>query len=129
MAALSYLTFGLAISLGLGSILTPKFLDWLRQNLLSAIDAEYHVESFGALDWLVGVIERLFFTIIVGFDVSGAAVAMVSWILVKMATNWHRIIESGDNRQRGLALCSMMGSMVSLFFALVGGLIIRAGMK
>jgi hypothetical protein len=48
-------------------------------------------EKYKAADWkldisagFVGLIERVFFTTLVAFDLSATAVAMIGWITVKM---------------------------------------------
>jgi len=115
---------GIFISQGLGFWLTPEFLKWIRKNYKTAAVLDYELPKGGALDWLTGVLERIFFTIIIAFNVSGAAVAMVSWLLVKMVTSWNSIIDP-DRRMRGYALCSLAAGLVSLSFALIGGLFIR----
>jgi len=120
---------GLLISQVLGYWLTPKYLEWIRDDFKRAANFnEYNLEKWGAINRLVGVIERVFFTIIVAFDISGAAVAMVSWLLVKMATDWNRIVEENrDRKYRGAAFCSLTAGVVSLTFALIGGVFIKAG--
>jgi hypothetical protein len=114
-------------TLGIGTYLVPKFQGWLRNTYLDAIKFKsYKPEEFGPIDWLLGFIERAFFMILIAFKISGAAVAMITWLLVKMATNWHRIIDTEKGKQplnRGLALCSLVTGMVSLFFAVTGGII------
>jgi len=73
------------------------------------------------LPTLTGIIERIFFTIIVAFNVSGGAVAMIAWIGAKMAINWNRL--SGENPvARAFAMTAFQAGIVSLFFALIGGL-------
>jgi len=123
-----FIVSGILISQILGGLLTPAFLIWIRKNYKAAAVLEYEPPKGGALDWLIGVLERIFFTIIVAFNVNGAAVAMISWLLVKMATNWNSIIDP-DRRMRGYALCSLAAGMVSLSFALIGGLFIKYGIQ
>lgn len=84
--------------------------------------------------WVVGVIERVFFGALVAFDISATAAGMVTWILVKMATDWHKILGPGQKDgdpmygARSLAFGSLLAGMISLFFALVGGLVCRAAL-
>lgn len=118
---------GFSISLGLGTWLTPIFLNQIREDLFKKLNDRYEIPSYGSLDWLIGVLERGFFTIIVAFNVSGAAIAMISWIIVKMATNWHIIARSGKPLERGVALSLLLGSMISMSFALIGGLVATVG--
>jgi hypothetical protein len=40
-----------------------------------------------------------------------------------MATNWHIIAQTKEPLERGVAISSLMGSVISLSFALIGGLV------
>lgn len=71
--------------------------------------------------WAAGLIERLFFTLAVAFDVSGSATAMMAWIAIKMAAHWNLL---GKPDAPG-ALSIALGGLVSMFFALTGGAICR----
>lgn len=39
---------------------------------------------------VMGIAERAFFTLVVGFEVTGAAVSMMAWVAVKMIGGWNR---------------------------------------
>ena len=86
-------------------------------------------ESQGGIPpWLLGVCERAFFTLIVAFTVSGAAISMIAWVGIKMATGWNRLGEAtggnGDLRTRQ-SLGALFVDLWSIGFALVGGLICK----
>jgi hypothetical protein len=70
--------------------------------------------------WLTGIVERAFFTVVLAFDVSGASTAMMAWLTVKMLPNWNRTTADPPG-----AFTALLAGLVSLFFALVGGLICR----
>ena len=72
--------------------------------------------------WLTGVMERLFFTVVVAFDISGAAIAMIGWITLKLATNWNRPGTQSQERWSAWAFSALIGGLVSMLFALLGGL-------
>ena len=125
----------LVVVILLGHLWTTSFLKIIRNRIYyyalkhkEGIE-DIYVSSLSALPApVVGVTERIFFGALVAFDISATAAAMVTWILVKMATDWHRILDStkeGKKGPRALAFCSLLGSMISLFFALIGGLICR----
>lgn len=128
---------GLAFSLILGAWLTPNFLRWIQWKIkekakeIEKIDEEEYKtfvghEYFSPL--ITGTIERLFFTILVGFNVSGTATAMILWITVKMAADWLLVLKDGRKSwQRQLAFLALLGNMISLLFASIGGLIFRLG--
>jgi hypothetical protein len=98
-----------------------------RQEQIGAI----YIDSLALPGWTVGTIERVFFGALVAFDIPATAAGMVTWILIKMATDWHRILGSGQQNKdpmygpRSLAFGSLLGSMISLLFALIGGMVCR----
>jgi hypothetical protein len=110
-------SLGLAVSLVVGGIVTHLFVRCLRRRINTV-----NSEATGVSPWLTGMIERLFFTVVVAFDVSGTATAMMGWLAVKMASNWNRL---GVVDPPG-AFSALLAGLVSLLFALVGGLICRA---
>lgn len=128
---------GLVVSLLLGEWLTRKSVDCIREKIkerakeIDKICDDQYEASCGLPYFsprITGTIERLFFTILVAFDVSGTATAMVVWISVKMATDWLVVLKDGKEAwQRQLAFSALLGSMISLFFALIGGLIFGKG--
>ncbi len=75
-------------------------------------------------NWLIGLSERLFFTVVVAFGVSGAAFAMIAWIMLKIVPNWELYVKHGATN-KPLAWSSILASLCSMFFALLGGLICR----
>ena len=119
---------GLLIALGVGHFVTTMLLDWLRERV-----ERVHPEE--AVNWrgpsivppeVTGLIERLFFTIIVAFDISGAAPGMMTWLAVKMLTHWNRVENNLPPFSAG-AFTALLAGLVSMFFALVGGLICKGG--
>jgi hypothetical protein len=109
---------GLFVSLGVGWLVTYQFVRWVR--------AHYRIEEHtGAAafvpPWLTGLVERLFFTVLIAFNISGTAVAMIGWIAAKMAANWNR--PGTPVAFAGAALSALLGGMMSMLFALLGGLI------
>lgn len=84
---------------------------------------------------IIGTAERLFFTIVVAFDLAGAVVAMVGWIALKMlasrpysekrAKTLEQETGSAYSSALGFEYAGVFGNLTSMFFALIGGLIIR----
>lgn len=118
---------GAFFPLCLGTWLTPVFHRALRKNFLKAIDETDHIHPWGLLQAVVGLMERIFFTVFVVIDINSVLIGMIAWIALKMATNWGRLIDT-SHKSKGLALCALMGSIFSLLFALIGGLYIRYGL-
>ena len=113
---------GLIISLGAGSYATPRFLDWLRSEVDEDELRKAKKEQEVVPMWVTGLLERSFFTVAVAFNVPGTAVAMVAWLAAKMAANWNR-----QEHHRLFAVSSLLAGLLSMSFALVGGLIVRGG--
>ena len=104
------------ISLFFGGVFTTIF----HRHILTRKGQRYKYEHF---DMILGTVERLFFTLAVTFNVGGAIVGMMAWISMKMITNRHW--QSGAEWTRDRSLCSLLSSMVSMSFALIGGLFCR----
>jgi hypothetical protein len=110
---------GLFVALALGGVMTGWFLSSLRSYLNIARPSGRDVPN-----WLIGVSERLFFALVIAFNVSGAAVAMMVWIVLKIIPNWELHVRHGT-ANKPLTWSSILASLCSMFFALLGGLIIR----
>ncbi|UCC72206.1 MAG: hypothetical protein JSV86_17855 [Gemmatimonadota bacterium] len=109
---------GLVVALAVGGVVTGWFLKGLRSYLNIAKPSGRDVPN-----WLIGLSERLFFTVIVAFNVSGAAVAMMVWIVIKIVPNWELHVKHGT-ANKPLTWSSILASLCSMFFAILGGLII-----
>jgi hypothetical protein len=72
-------------------------------------------------EWLrrtmVGLVERTFFTVVIGAGLGGAAVAMILWTGLKGTLYWTAYEESHPAN----ILVALLGNVVSLLFAVVGG--------
>jgi len=75
--------------------------------------------------YIIGILERVFFTVMVAFNISGVGTAILTWMLIKMLTGWNRIAGHGETWRRMLAFTGLLSSMISLFFAVIGGLIVN----
>jgi len=127
--------FGLFFSLVIGEWVTTKFLSWIkgrvRENARQMDNVEDdEFEIFSGDEYfpprITGTLERLFFAVLVGFDVSGTAIAMILWVALKMATEWFSVIqEQREAWKMQMVFSALLGNVVSLLFALVGGLIFR----
>ncbi len=111
---------GLFVALVVGGMVTGWFLGSLRSYLNIARPSGREVPN-----WLIGLSERLFFAMVVAFNISGAAVAMVVWIVLKILPNWELYVKHGT-ANKPLVWSSILASLCSMFFALLGGLICRA---
>ena len=110
---------GLFVSLVFGGIVTQVYARRIRK-LVGDEDPHYRI----SIPISLGVAENLFFTIGVAFHLSGVAVGMVTWMAAKMAAHWGR--ESQESRVTNIEsvrFIVLMGTMISLLFSMIGGLI------
>ena len=116
-------TFGLLFSLVGGGITTWAFLKILRWWLGVPPKPRLSDGSKGVPPWVTGAVERLFFTVLIGFDVPAAPAAMIGWLALKLATNWNHPDWKEKPNARTFALSALLGGLISMLFAFLGGLI------
>ena len=110
---------GLSFSILAGGIVTWLFLRLLR----STLGEMPRLSQTGIPAWLTGIVERLFFTVLVGLEVSGAPAAMIGGLALKLATDWNHPDWKEKTSAREFAVSALLGGLVSMLFALIGGLI------
>ena len=147
LGAIYLIIIGLWLSFGLGTLVTLKIMYWLRKDIketfkekalgeLKAWESipELNLEEIfdkPHLDWFVGFVERLIFSIFVAVSPKPAITAMGVWLALRLATSWHK--RKGEDRTfvqlliRSLALSSLVGGAISLCFAGFGGWLIGTG--
>jgi hypothetical protein len=148
-----YWILGLSVSIFIGHVLTAFSLVHLRRYLERREEEFKEFTRGERFDFYVGLefypplpesserqvpllitgsAERLFFTLIVAFNVSGAAIAMVAWIALKLLASRpyreERAMEEGAATPLAFEFAGLLGNLSSMFFALVGGLICRVAL-
>jgi hypothetical protein len=113
---------GFTISLVVAAFAVSWVLEWLRRDLeVESAPRDEHVPA-----WIVGTVERGFFTVVVAAGLSGVAVAMILWIAAKMAVGWGGGSQGIQDRE-ALRYTALLGDLISMTFALVGGGVVRMG--
>jgi hypothetical protein len=88
--------------------------------------------------FLVGIVERLLFTMLVAYNISGVVAGMFTYIMIKMAIDWIPQLQKSFQQDeedslrigaRSLVFVSLLGSLISMLFAVLGGLIWYWGIK
>lgn len=139
------LTTGFWISIGLGTFLMPKiwgfFSKDIKRNYREIVSIEKGISGeaipelddekpVSHIDWLMGVIERFILTVFVAFSLKNAIVAMGGWIALKLAAGWQRRKIDRPYELfliRLLTLNALMNSVISLCFAIFGGVVFGFG--
>jgi hypothetical protein len=114
---------GLLFSVVVGGIATGLLLKGLRHWLGTLPKPRLSGDTKEVPPWLMGAVERLFFTVLIGVDVSGTPTAMIGWLALKLATNWNHPDWKAKPDIRTFALSALLGGLISMFFALLGGLV------
>ena len=141
-------SIGLGVSIVIGHIFTSSLLVFLRRHLekrktkdkifskKEKIFTYMGIVFYPPIPpserqvplWITGPIERLFFTLIIAFNISGAAVAMIAWITLKMLSSrkYRENLAKLEKIPSALPFeyAGLIGNLSSMFFALIGGLII-----
>lgn len=115
---------GFILSLLLGGVITPRIVAWLRTKYEGYSPPVYAVLPSEC----VGFTEAFFFTIAVGFKLQAVVPAMVAWIGIKMLAHWNSNPVPQGEDLKGSPLfanrfTALIGSLISLLHALIGGLI------
>lgn len=113
--------YGLGFSLFIGELIIWLFLKKLRNYIGDKPNLQEGAK--GIPGWVTGIVERLFFTIIIGLEVSGIPTAMVAWLGLKLLTNWNHPDWKDRPGARDFALSALLAGLISMFFAIFGGLI------
>lgn len=114
---------GLGFSLVVGHFAVDYFLRELRKYMQLGDRPALPGGMIRVPPWLTGGLERLFFTLLVAFGVSGTSTAMIGWLALKMVTNWNRRESEDDVKERSFAFSALVAGLLSMFLALLGGLI------
>lgn len=120
------MTYTLAYVLSVGIAIPVVFL-W-SEFLYKRVE-KYKTEEdeeAGRVRWIpvwVGILERAIITTLVGWGVPGTAGFMGAWVAVKAAGGW-RSWSKGTTYGRAIFFVGLLGSAMSLLFAIAGGLII-----
>lgn len=113
---------GLLFSLIVGQVVTWGFIELLRYSMGTS-KTLFKKGAKEVPPWVTGSVERLFFTVLVGLNFNGIPAYMLTWLTLKMATNWNHPDWKDQPDARAYALSALLAGLVSMLFALGGGLI------
>lgn len=115
---------GLGIAAGRGYVVTGSFLWFVRNQLLKLGDKPGSLEKKDRVPpWFTGITERIVFALFVGTNAPSVPPSRMTWLAVKLATNWNSQLWQGDTRARTFALTALLAGLVSMGCAYIGGLI------
>jgi hypothetical protein len=116
---------GYGVSVVIAIPITYVWTNFLYRKLDESVAEKTSEEKPGRVWWippLIGIFERIIITTLIAFSVSGAASFIGTWIAVKIAGGWITW-SKGTTYGRGVLFVSLLGSAMSVLFALVGGII------
>jgi len=118
----------------LGHHLTRRASDGLHMLVARELNAKARVRSSWIPD-VMGMAERASLTILLGVGAKDVLVAVVTWMLVKLAAGWQITaapttddVDKGvDNLRlaRSRAFVGLLGSMMSLWLGAIGGFVVN----
>jgi hypothetical protein len=131
-----WFSIGLVFSIFIGGKIIRVVLTKIKNKILEKAKENKEEVPEGYLNELyipgksLGYWERFIFTILVGIDISGIAAGMFSYITLKMLIDWLNLIAKNENyikqtAVRSLIFRSLIGSLLSMLFAAIGGIICR----
>jgi hypothetical protein len=108
-----------------------RWLRWrLRESAGSAFEhklQDLRIEPFTKAP--IGLCERGFFALMVGLEISGAGIAMIGWMTLKMTAGW-LLLKNGDNANviGRITTSVLAANLLSMSFAITGGAIMNGTM-
>ena len=122
-------TVGLVgVSWGLGALVTHNFVQALLRKvdptvipLLQPGEELPLRKHMWLTRWLTGFIERTFFTVAIAASLPGITIAMVAWGALKGVAHWNNF----EGKFRVYAYVGFLGTIVSMMFAMLGGLLAK----
>jgi len=120
---------GLSVSLGLGTLVTyfvvKRLHEWVFRKARERnpkLTPNQMPERVPFLPVLVGILERLVFTLLIVCNVSASGAFIGTWILAKIVTGWNRYTRA-EVQFRMTAFAGLIGSIISLLFAVLGAIL------
>ncbi len=95
---------------------------WLLHHLIE----DKNVPPPARIKWIplmIGILERALITTVVGWDLPGSAVFVIGWMVLKTAGSWQDL-QSGTPDSRARFSVGLLGTLLSVLFALIGGVMI-----
>ena len=86
------------------------------------VDPAPRVQKFPVM---TGIIERIIYTTVIGFDVSGAGAFIGAWITIKAIGGWASWSKDQTVYGKSLFFSGLLGSAMFAVFGIFGGLIIH----
>ncbi|MFB0521205.1 MAG: hypothetical protein ACETWD_07240 [Desulfatiglandales bacterium] len=113
-----------ALSVGVGIPVTLWWSNFHHKRVQKyKTEKDEQAERDRLIPLLLGVFERLIITTLVGWKVPGTGAFIAGWFGLKSAGGWSSW-SKGTTYGRATFFAGLLGSMMSLLFAIVGGLII-----
>jgi hypothetical protein len=110
---------GLFFAVIVGGLVIELFFFILERCWLGPTPkAKNHIPAF-----ITGMVERLFFTVLVGGSSNPVAVPalMFTWIAAKLAANWKHPKFPPHPKARAFTMRALLAGLLSMMFALIGG--------
>lgn len=75
---------------------------------------------------VIGIVERTIITTMIAWNISGTAGFIGAWVAIKSAVGWQMWARKSTTYERTVLFAGLIGSAVSVLFALIGGILVAA---
>ena len=110
-----------------GGVAIPVTWLWWKYLIRRTELARDEERPASRISWFpiaTGVLERLIYRTLVGFEVSGAAAFIGAWVTIKAIGGWATWSQDSSKYGKALFFSGLLGSAMSVLFGLTGGLLI-----
>jgi hypothetical protein len=99
-----------------------------RLDSLGALAPDEKEQYAARLQWIpgwLGIFERVFYSLLIGLDVTGGAAFIGVWVGIKLAGGWQSW-SKGTTYGRAIFFIGLLGNAMSILFGVVAGLVLRS---
>ncbi|NVL89488.1 MAG: hypothetical protein HWN69_00640 [Desulfobacterales bacterium] len=95
-----------------------------KRNELDPIERDYLPRRVPWMPAWLGIFERLFYCLLVGFDIASGATFIGVWIGIKVAGGW-QLMSKGTTLGRAVLFSGLLGNAMSVLFGVACGLVLK----
>jgi hypothetical protein len=125
--SLESLATGLIFAVAVGAAVIPV----LKRIVERAAGLDEGDRGRRVPSWVTGLVERLLFTVVIAYNISGAFPGMMAWVALKMGANWNSAEAQMENEGTkppareilNRRFTALIASAVAMGISIIGGLI------
>jgi hypothetical protein len=95
-----------------------------ERSELDSMEQRYRPRRVPWMPAWLGIFERLFYCLLVGFDIASGATFIGVWIGIKVAGGW-QLMSKGTTLGRAVLFSGLLGNAMSVLFGVTCGLVMK----